>query len=99
MYVVFFASDRLVTAMFRHDIIRFNSRVWTLNGSVLVIWPRELARPDGPHRWEGIGNPLPAMVMLDHDAAGEVFMLGILPSTARSWVDEAFGVYIVWALE
>ena len=99
MYVVFFVCDRLVTAMFRHDIIRFNSRVWTVDGSVLVIWPRELARPDGPHRWEGIGNPLPAIIMLDHLAAMEVFSSGILPPTARSWMDEAFGVFIVWALE
>ena len=99
MYVVLFVSDGVVTAMFRHNIIPFNSRVWTLDGSVLVIWPRELARPDGPHRWEGIGNPLPAIIMLDHIAAMEVFMLGILPSTARSWLDVDFGVYIVWALE
>ena len=99
MYVVLFVSDRVLTAMFLNDIIPFNSRVWTLDGSVVVIWPRELARPNGPHRLEGIGNPLPAIVMLDQNAAVEVFMLGILPATARSWVDEAFGVYIVWALE
>ena len=93
-----FVSDPMVTAMFRNDIIPFNSRVWTTDGSVLVFWPRELARPDGPHRWEGIGNHLPAIVMLDQEAAGEVFMLDILPSTTRTWWDLDFGVYIVWAL-
>ena len=93
-----FVTDPVVTAMFRNDIIPFNSRVWTANGSLLVLLPHECARPDGPHRWEGIGNPLPAIVMLNQNAAVEVFMLGILPGTARSWVDEAFGVYIVLSL-
>ena len=99
MYFVMFVTDPMVTAMFRNDIIPFNSRVWTADGSVLVVWPCEHARPDGPHRWEGIGNPLPAIVMLDQDAAGEVFMLGILPSTSRTWWDLDFGVFVVWALD
>ena len=94
-----FVTDPMVKAMFRNDIIPFNSRVWTADGSVLVVWPRERARPDGPHRWEGIGNPLPAIVMLDQGAAGEVFMLGILPSKARTWWDLDFGVFVVWALD
>ena len=94
-----FVMDPMVTAMFRNDIIPFNSRVWTADGSVLVIWPRELARPDGPHRWERVGNPLPAIVMIDQDAAGEVFMLGILPSLTITWWDLDFGVSVMWALD
>ena len=84
--------------MFNHDIIPSNSRVWMASGTLLVLWPRELPMPEGPHRWEGIGNPLAAIVLLDLAAAAEVFLLGILPSTAMIWWDLGDGGVIMWAL-
>ena len=94
-----FVKDLMVTAMILHDIIPFNSRVWMANGSLSVLWPRKLPMPHGPHRWEGIGNPLAAIVLLDQDAAAQVFLHGILPSTAMTWWDLGLGVFIVWALD
>ena len=94
-----FVTNPMVTAMFYHDIIPSNSRVWMASGSLLVLWPHELPMPQGPHTWEGIGNPLAAIVLLDQDAAGKVFMHGILPSTAITWWDLGLGLFIVWALD
>ena len=90
-----FVTNEMVDAMFNHDIIASNSRVWMASGTLLVLWPRELPMPEGPHRWEGIGNPLAAIVLLDLAAA--VFLLRILPSTAMIWWDLGVGGVIMWA--
>ena len=99
MYILMFVTNEVVDAMFHHDIIPFNSRVWMAGGTLLVLWPRELPMPEGPHRFDGIGNPLAAIVLLDLGAAAEVFLLGILPYTAMIWWDSGVGCVIVWALD
>ena len=99
MNILFIVSNEVVDAMFRHDLIPFDCRVWMSGGTLLVLWPRALPMPEGPHRFDGIDNPLAAIVLLDLAAAAEVFLLGILPYTAMIWWDSGVGCVIVWALD